>query len=158
MPKAKPAELSQNDRLILKAMQENCRLTTTQLAEEANMSASTCWRRIQAMEADKVISGYVAEIDAERVGLGFSAVAMVKMTRHSNDAVENFVQKVQKRPEIMQCFAITGEGDFMLRVVAEDMADYRNFLNTFLFKLEGVDNVNTAVVMETIKDGSKLPL
>lgn len=155
---AKSVSISAADRVILSRLQEDCRLTNQQLAEQANMSASSCWRRVQSLEDAKVIVGYVARVDAKRAGFGFSAIVNVKLSRHSTAALKDFIREIRRRPEVLQCFALTGDADFMLRVVAEDMAAYTTFLNDVLFRLEGVNQVNTSVVMEIIKDDLRLPL
>lgn len=155
---AQSISLSTEDRVILSELQKDCRLTNQQLADQTNMSASSCWRRVQSLEDNQVIVGYVARVDAERAGLGFSAILSVKLSRHAAEAVQGFVRDIQKRPEVLQCFALTGDADYMLRVVTEDMAAYNVFLNDFLFRLPGVNQVSTSVVLDVIKDDLRLPL
>lgn len=150
--------LTKPDRVILSQLQKDCRLTNQQLADHVNMSASSCWRRVQSLEDSKVILGYVARIDAERAGLGFSAMVSVKLSRHETESVRKFVHDIKKRPEVLQCFSLTGDADYMLRVIVEDMATYNAFLNDFLFHLAAVNQVSTSVVMEVVKDDLQLPL
>lgn len=151
-------QLTETDRLILRAVQRDARLTKNEIAEAANTSASSCWRRLQALEETQVIQGYEARINAEKVGLGFSAIAMVTLRRHETSEVENFNKAVRARPEILQVMAITGDADYLLRIVAKDMTSYNAFLNQFLFKQSCVVKVSTNVVMDTIKDSINLPV
>ena len=154
----KTIPLTKADRLILSQLQEDCRLTNQQLADRVNMSASSCWRRVQSLEDSEVIRGYVARVDAERAGLGFSAVVSVKLSRHATESLQDFTGAIRKRPEVLQCFALTGDADFLLRVVTADMAAYTAFLNDFLFRLAGVNQVSTSVVLDVVKDDLRLPL
>ena len=130
---SEPATLSDTDKALLRRLQSNCRMTNQQLADSVGMSASACWRRVQALEQDGVISGYGARLDAAKAGLGFSAVAEVSLSRHESAAAEAFVAAVRARPEVLQCFAITGAADYLLRIVTRDIRAYETFLEEFLF-------------------------
>lgn len=154
----KTISLEPPDRALIRKLQQDCRLTNQQLAEETHMSTSSCWRRVQSLEASGVIEGYVARVNPARAGLDFAAMVQVSLTRHSADAVQNFVREVRARAEVLQCFALTGDSDYVLRVVTADLPSYNAFLNDYLFSLPGVSKVSTSVVMETIKDSTSLPL
>ena len=153
-----PVTLTDADRAILRELQRDGRLSNQQLAERVNMSASSCWRRVQALEAAGVIAGHVARVSPEAVGLGFSALVLLRLARHETQAVETFARAVQSQPEILECLAITGEHDYALRVVTRDMRAYNAFLSDFLFRQPGVVQVNSSVVMQTVKSTSALPL
>lgn len=146
------------DRAILQVLQTDGRISNQDLADRTNMSTSSCWRRVQSLEADGIVSGYQARVNADRVGLGFSAIVMVSLARHEAEEVAAFNRAVRNRPEVLQSFSITGDADFALRVVAADMAAYNAFLTSFLFRQPCVVKVNTHVVMDTVKDGTALPL
>jgi DNA-binding Lrp family transcriptional regulator len=151
-------DIDETDRRILRAIQRNARLTKNEIAEVANTSTSSCWRRIQSLEHEGVIETYEARINPAKVGLTFCAIAMVSLTRHEVSEVENFTKAIKARPEILQVFALTGDADFLLRVAAKDIAHYNMFLNDFLFKQSCVVKVTTNVVMDAIKDSLSLPV
>ncbi len=150
--------LTRTDRAILRVLQSNCRVTNQELAERVNMSASACWRRVQALERDGVIAEYVARLAPRKLGLGFSAIAEVTLNRHDSAAVDTFVEAVLHRPEVLACFATTGDADYILRVVAEDLEAYERFLSGFLFKQGGITHVKTLVVVRAHKDSTEFPL
>ncbi len=150
--------LTDADRTILRVLQQDSGLTNQALADRVGMSASACWRRVQAMEKAGLISGYAAQLDARKLGLGFTALAQVSLTRHDSEQVEGFVNAVLARPEVMQCFAVTGDADYVLRVIAEDLESYERFLHDFLFHQPGVTQVRTSVVVRAYKDSTALPL
>ena len=151
-------QLTEPDRAILRVLQSDCRVTNQDLAARVNMSASACWRRVQALEREGFIAGYVARLAPRKVGLGFSALAQVTLTRHDADAVEGFVQAVLHRSEVLACFATTGDADYILRVVAEDLEAYERFLSGFLFRQSGITHVKTLVVVRVHKDSTELPI
>lgn len=150
--------LSEQDRRLLTALQENCRLSNQELAEIAGMSASACWRRVRALEDAGLIRQYAALLDIARTGLGFHAIAHVTLTRHDHSHVDTFIAEVRRRPEVLDCFATTGEADYHLRVVCADLAAYNAFLEDFLFRLPGIANVRTNVVLKDIKQQTAIPL
>ncbi len=152
------AQLTQTDRAILRVLQADCRVTNQELAERVNMSTSACWRRVQALEREGVINSYVARLTPKKLGLGFSALAQVTLNRHDAAAVDGFVGAVLDRPEVLACFATTGDADYILRVVAEDLESYERFLSGFLFKQGGITHVKTLVVVRAHKDSTELPV
>src|SRR5690606_3507600 len=97
------------------------RITNQELAERAGMSASACWRRVRALEEGGVIRRYATVLDAAKAGLSFHAIAHVTLTRHDHRHVDTFIAEVGRRPEVLDCFAVTGEADYMLRVMCADL-------------------------------------
>lgn len=150
--------LSEQDRRLLRALQTDGRLSNLELAEKAGMSASACWRRVRALEEAGVIRGYAALVDAPAAGLTFHAVVHVMLTRHDHSHVETFIEEVRRRPEVLDCLATTGEADYHLRVVCEDLDAYNRFLEGFLFRLPGIANVRTNLVLKPIKMETALGL
>lgn len=145
------------DLRLLKLLQADGRITNQALAEAAHLSASACWRRVRALEEAGVIAGYAALVSRERAGFSTSAILHVSLERHDSGIVENFVRRVAGRPEILECFATTGDADYHLRVVVRDMAAYNDFLDNFLFRLAGVRQVRSNIVLKEIKTGVALP-
>ncbi|SFP66467.1 Lrp/AsnC family transcriptional regulator [Tranquillimonas alkanivorans] len=151
-------QLTDADRAILRALQADGRITNQQLAERVNMSASACWRRVQALEKAGVIAGYTARIDPARLGLGFAAIAHVSLNSHEGSVVRAFVDAVTARREVTQCYATTGDADYVLHVVTEDLQTYDRFMSDFLFRQPHVGHVKTFVVVRDLKPSVSLPV
>ncbi len=152
------AKLEEQDRRILAALQADSRVSNQELAEVAGMSASACWRRVKTLEEAGIIRRYCAIVDAAAAGLGFHAIVHVSLTRHDHNHVETFISEVKRRPEVLDCFATTGEADYHLRIVCADLAAYNEFLEGFLFRLPGISNVRTNLVLKDIKQETSLAL
>lgn len=150
--------LTEQDRRLLRALQADARISNQQLAEKAGMSASACWRRVRALEEAGVIRRYAAILDAGAAGQRFHAIAHVSLTRHDHRHVDTFIAEVRLRPEVLDCLAVTGEADYHLRVVCEDLDAYNRFLEGFLFRLPGIANVRTSLVLKDIKQETALPV
>jgi Lrp/AsnC family leucine-responsive transcriptional regulator len=153
---AKEFEMQPADRQILKALQDDGRISNQDLAERANMSASACWRRVKALEEDGVIERYTALVNPEAVGLNFHAMMHVVLSRHQAGHVENFIQAVMGRPEVLDCFATTGDADYHLRIRCRDLAAYNAFLEDFMFALEGVSTVRTNLILRQLKHETRV--
>lgn len=151
-------KLTEQDRRLLAALQSNARISNQELAETVGMSASACWRRVRALEEAGIIRRYAAILDATKAGRPFHAVVHVMLARHDHSHVDTFIAEVQRRPEVLDCFAVTGEADYHLRVVCEDIDAYNRFLEGFLFRLPGIANVRTNLVLKNIKQETALPL
>lgn len=151
-------KLDSRDRKILTALQEDCRLPNAEVAERVGMSASACWRRVRQFEAAGLITHYRAELSPDRAGLAFQALVHVQLTRHNPEHLQQFIAAVLRQPDIMECYATTGQADYHLRVVCRDIAAYNRFLEEFLFSLPAVESAQTNVVLRQIKNSRTLPL
>lgn len=149
--------LGRKDRLLLNELQRDSRLTMQQLAERVGMSASACWRRVRNLEESGVIDRYAVLVNPRKAGFTLSSMTLVSLARHEQKNVENFVQEVMRHPEVLECFATSGEADFHLRVVVEDMDAYNAFLDDFIFRLPGVSQVRSNIVLKEIKVDTALP-
>jgi Lrp/AsnC family transcriptional regulator, leucine-responsive regulatory protein len=149
--------LSDKDRAILRELQKDSRATMQQLAATVGLSASACWRRVRALEDSGVIERYAVQVNARKAGFMLSSMTLVSLERHERKNVEKFVAEVLQHPEVLECFATSGEADFHLRVVVEDMDAYNHFLDNFIFKLPGVSQVRSNIVLKEIKADSALP-
>ena len=149
--------LEAKDRRILSELQRDSRLTMQELAERVGMSSSACWRRVKSLEEDGVIDRYAAIVDPRKAGFGLSSIVHVSLARHERANVDNFVKQVSRHPEILECFATSGEADFHLRVVVEDIDAYNHFLDDFIFRLPGVSQVRSNIVLKEIKADTALP-
>jgi DNA-binding Lrp family transcriptional regulator len=149
--------LDRRDRRILAELQRDSRLTTQELADRVGMSTSATWRRVRSLEEDGIIERYAAIVNARKSGFGLSSMVHVSLARHEQKHVEHFVLEVRKHPEVLECFATSGEADFHLRVVVEDIDAYNVFLDEFIFKLPGVSQVRSNIVLKEIKADTALP-
>ena len=151
-------DLQQIDRAILRVLQQDCRLSNAQLAERVGLSPSACWRRVRTLEEEGVIAGYAAAVDPDRAGLEFHAIVHVRLARHDREAVQRVMTELTVRPEVVECYATTGQYDYHLRVLCADMTAYRPFLDDFLFRLPASESAQTNVVLESIKRRSVVPV
>ncbi len=149
--------LETKDRRLLAELQRDSRLTMQDLADRVGMSTSACWRRVKALEIDGIISRYAVVVDAKRAGFGLSSIVHVSLARHEQKNVDNFIREVSRHPEVLECFATSGQDDFHLRVVVEDMDAYNTFLDDFIFRLPGVSQVRSNIVLKEIKSDTALP-
>lgn len=151
-------DLQQIDRAILRVLQQDCRLSNAQLAERVGLSPSACWRRVRTLEEEGVIAGYAAAVDPDRAGMEFHAIVHVRLARHDREAVQRVMTELTVRPEVVECYATTGQYDYHLRVLCADMTAYRHFLDDFLFRLPAIESAQTNVVLESIKRRSVVPV
>ncbi len=150
--------VSKKDRAILAELQRDSRLTMQQLAEKVGMSSSACWRRVRSLEESGVIDRYAVIVNPAKAGFALSSMTQVSLARHEERSVENFVTEVLRHPEVLECFATSGEADFHLRVVVEDIDAYNKFLDDFIFRIPGVSQVRSNIVLKEIKADTALPL
>ena len=151
-------KLEDQDWRLLQILQTDGRITNQELADRAGLSASACWRRVRALEAAGVVRGYAALVDPRKAGLHFHALVQVSLVRHSRENVEAFAAEVRRCPEVREAFSITGAADYHLRVLCRDQDAYNAFMERFLFRLSGVANVQTHMVLREVKsDGPLAP-
>lgn len=146
------------DKKILRTLQRDGRMTNQQLADKVGLSPAASWRRVKALEQSGVIREYCARLDPQLVNLGMCVLLNVSLTRHAKDVTQDFVNAVKDRPEVLQCWALTGDYDFTLRVVSPDMAAFDRFLEDFIFTIPGVSQVKSNIALRQIKDDTALPI
>ncbi len=142
------------DNKLILLLQQDSRLPNAQLAERLNISASACWRRVKALEDAGVIERYSAIVNPVAMGLGFEAIVHVHLTRHDTEALARFIAAVQRRDEVTECYATTGQADYHLRVLCRDIDAYNAFLEQFLFLHPAVNSAQTNVVLRRIKSNA----
>lgn len=152
------ATLDQTDRKILEAIQANGRLSAQDLSDATGVPPATCWRRLKSLEESGVIKHYRAVLDREKLGLAVTAFVNITIERQYVSVVAEIERKIHARPEVLECFATTGDADFTLRVVARDIADYDRFLHTFLLELPEIGQVRSSIALREIKETTELPL
>ena len=151
-------DLDAIDRRILDRLQENGRVSNVELANDVGISSSPCWRRVRELEKRGVISGYVALVDAAAVGLPVSVFVQVTLERQIESALETFEAAVKQRPEVMECYLMTGDADYLLRVVVSDLPTYEAFLKDHLTRIPGIANIKSSFALNQVKYRTSLPL
>ena len=146
------------DRRLLDALQRNGRLTATELAEHDGLTTSPCLRRLRILEREGVIRGYSALVDQEKVGLPVSVFVSVKLERQVEEALERFEDAVRRCPEVVECYLMTGQRDYLLRVVVKDLSAYERFLKDTLTRVEGVASIESSFALAQVKYANALPL
>lgn len=145
------------DHHILDVLQQEGRITNAELAARVNLSPAPCLRRVQRLESEGVITGYGARVDPRRVDLGLQAFVRVQLEKHDARTIERFSQRVTRWSEVVACYALTGELDYLLQVYVTDLEDFSRFLS----KLLGagvVADVNSSFVLKTVKQSHGLPI
>ena len=155
MPKI---SLDRTDRRILEQLQADGRLSNQELAERVLLSPSPCLRRVRALERSGVIQRYAAMLDPLRVGLELLAYVSVKLEKRGKMPVDQFTRAVQSWPEVIACFSMTGDMDYLMRVQVEDLEHYSRFVMDKLLKQPGVIDIRTNFVLERVKETTVLPL
>jgi Lrp/AsnC family leucine-responsive transcriptional regulator len=143
---------------ILSELQRDARQTVQQISEAVGLSPTPCWKRIKAMEAAGVITGYTVLVDREKVGLNLAVVAEVNLARHSEEQVQRFEAMISASPQVVRCVSATGPADYILTVLVPDIKSYERFLQESIFKLPGVTHVRSSIVLKEIKSEGVLPI
>ena len=151
-------KLSRTDRRILETLQVEGQLSNVDLATRVGLSPSPCLRRVKALEADGVISGYVALLDRRKLGLDVVAFVEVQVDRHNDTVADAFRNAILRDPAVVTCQAMTGAFDYLLKVVVPNLDAYAEFTMKRLLKMPGVKDVRSSFVLETLKDSTALPL
>jgi len=151
-------ELDEIDRKILRALQEDGRIAVVQLAELVGLSVTPCLRRLKQLEADGIIRGYRADLDPKRAGCALQAFIEVRLSDHAEATVEKFEQVILQRPEVVACYAMTGDTDFLLHVMTSDLEALSDFATKSLLRMPGVRESHSSIVFSVIKEKTGIPL
>ena len=146
------------DRQILEVLQEDGRISNKQLAERVNLSESACLRRVRALEDSGTIQRYVAMLSQDHVGVSGDVLVHIGLHREEQSELAAFEEAVRQIPEVMECYLMTGEFDYLLRVVVADMADFERIHKEELTRLPGVARVNSSVAIRKVLKRTALPL
>jgi len=146
------------DRRILRALQRDGRMQNTELAQEVGLSPSPCLRRVRLLEEAGVIERYVAVLNPAKVGIGMTLFTRVWLTAQDAETIEHFMDAMKQLAQVMECDIMLGESDAMLRVVVEDLDDYRRFQTTHLTRANGIQNVKTDLPSQIVKQTYALPV
>ena len=151
-------ELDNIDRRILTALQNNARISNVELARMVGLSPSPCLRRVKTLEDCGVIRRYVSLLDQGAVGFPVSVFVNVTLERQVESALEQFEAAIGKRPEVLECYLMTGDADYLLRVVTSDLASYERFLVDHLTRIPGVSSIKSSFALKQVSYRTALPL
>ena len=151
-------DLDRGDLRILDLIQKHGDLSAAELAERLGMTASTCWRRMTRLTELGVIQRRVALLDREKLGINVLVFSHVKLSGHGRDALLKFEQAVREHPEILECYTLMGETDFLLRIACRDIKAYEAFFLDHLSRFPGVQSVHSFIALSVIKETTALPL
>lgn len=152
------SELDAIDRNILDVLQQDARISNVELSEKVNLSPSPCLRRVRRLESEGTIRSYVTLLDPAEVGLPVSVFVQVSLERQVDDALENFERAIVARPEVMECYLMTGDSDYLLRVVAPDLEAFQRFLLDHLTRIPGVASIKSSFALKQVSYRTALPL
>jgi DNA-binding Lrp family transcriptional regulator len=156
LQKEEIAGLDKTDLAILKLLQDNARITIKQISEKVHLSTTPVHERIKRLETTGVIKEYVTLLDPSKVKKGLMVICYVSLRQHSKNAGGKFIKAIQELPEVTECLTISGQFDFMLKVVAENMDSYYDFHVNRLSQIENVGNIQSVFVMGVVKQSHRL--
>jgi len=149
--------LSASDRKLLKALQENLNLSQIELAERSGLSRTSVWRRVRELEDAGMINSRVALLDPKSLGLQIHVLLSVSMVQHSDKIRQSFEAHVKQLPEVMECFSVSGERDYVLQIISRDMESYNEFLNTKILHHASVHSASSSFALRRVKYTTALP-
>ena len=151
-------ELDQTDRILLDSLQRDARITNAALAEKVNLSESACLRRVRALESAHFIAGYGARINQEAVGLPVNVFVNITLDRQVQADLEAFENAVRRIPEVMECYLMTGDYDYTLRIVVADTADFERIHKQQLTRLPHIARLHSSVALRAVARQTVLPI
>ena len=151
------SHLSASDRKLLKALQENLNLSQIELAEQSGLSRTSVWRRVRELEDAGMINNRVALLDPKSLGLQFHVLLSVSMVQHSDKIRQSFEAHVKQLPEVMECFSVSGERDYVLQIISRDMESYNEFLNAKILHHASVHSASSSFALRRVKYTTALP-
>ena len=151
-------KLDGTDRKILELLQTNSNITNAQLAQEIGLSPAPTLERVKKLENSEVIKSYHAVIDPAAVGMGVSTFVTVSLKGHNKDNIERFIRAIKEIDEVIECHHVTGQADFILRIVAPDIPAYQKLMLEKVSNIEVVDNMQSTVILSTFKDSKVIPI
>lgn len=153
----KNSQIDATDRKLIRALQKNGRMSNLDLAAEINLSPSPCLRRLRNLEQSGVIKSYGIEVDAASYGLPVTVFVRVSLEKHTDQTVKQFEKDINLIPEILECYVMTGQSDYLLRVVVSDLDDYERFIRKRLHQVGGISSIDSSFVYGVVKRTSLFP-
>jgi Lrp/AsnC family leucine-responsive transcriptional regulator len=155
MPEVK---IDRTDQRILRELQRDARLSTTELADRVSLTPSPCWRRLKSLEAEGFITGYRTLVDPRKLGYGVTAFVSILLESHSRELGIAFEKAVMEIPEILSCHNVSGHSDFLLEIIAKDLESFGNFARDHIRCLPGVKEMNSSFSLKAVKLSREIPL
>ena len=146
------------DLRILERLQQDARISNVELAKAVNLSPSPCLARVRALEERGLVERYVTLLDPKKLGLTVSVLVQVTLEKQIEPALETFERAVRERPEVMECWLMTGDADYLLRVLVPDVPAFERFILEFLSRVPGVGNIKSSFALKQVKYQTALPL
>lgn len=153
-----PVKLTQTDKNILAALQEDSDLTNGELAAKIGLSTAPCWRRVKRLEDMGVITKKVTLVDPKQLDLDIIVYASIKLSNHTEEALEIFESTIITYPEVTECYTISGSMDYMVRIITRDMQTYESFLRKKLLKMDMVHEIHSRFAVTKVKYTTAIPL
>lgn len=151
-------KLDKVDRKILEILQRNAKITNAQLSKEIGLSPAPTLERVKKLETSGVISSYHAKLNTAKIGLGISTFVQIKLTGHDKESIRTFISAINKIDEVIECHHVTGSSDFILKVIAKDIAAYQQLMLDKVNEVPVVDSLQSLVILSTFKDSKVLPI
>lgn len=150
-------KLDKTDLKILKLLQENSKITNLELSKKIGLSPAPTLERVKKLETTGIIKSYHAHVDPEKIGLNVQTFILVNLAWQKPNALENFLEKIKKIPEVIECYIITGDADFILKVICSDLRTYEKLLFNTLSQIEEIERLKTLMTMSKPKISTVLP-
>ena len=151
-------KIDKTDRKILELLQSNAKITNASLATKIGLSPAPTLERVKKLENSGIIKSYHAKLDTDIVGLGVSTFVMVSLKGHNKDNIDKFINSISTIDEIIECHHTTGSGDFILKIIAEDIAAYQRLMLEKVSNIDVVDSMQSMVILSTFKDSKIMPI
>ncbi len=151
-------KFDQIDRNILDILQSNAKITNAQLSKEIGLSPAPTLERVKKLENQGVIMSYHAKLNLQEIGLGVSTFVQVTLVGHKKDYISRFVDRINEIPEVVECHHITGQGDFILKIVSADITSYQKLMLEVISEIPEIDNMQSIIILSTFKDSKVMPI
>ena len=153
-----PHKFDQIDRKILEILQDSGKITNAQLSIEVGLSPAPTLERVKKLEKNGIIESYHAKLNKQEIGIGVSTFVHVALIGHRKSIVDSFVSQIVEIPEVVECHHITGQGDFILKVVSKDITSYQKLLVEVINEIPEIDNTQSTVILSTFKETKVMPI
>lgn len=151
-------KLDKTNKKILQLLQENSAITNTELSNKIGLAPTSTLERVRKLEKNGIIKKYVALVDEKKVGIGIVVFVQVVMAEHNTESLQKFVSKIEKLPEVLECYRLAGEKDYLLKVVTEDIQSYDIFSKEKLGKIPGIARMSSYFVLSPVKQMTDIPI
>lgn len=151
-------KLDKTNKKILQLLQENSAITNTELSNKIGLAPTSTLERVRKLEKNGIIKKYVALVDEKKVGIGIVVFVQVVMAEHNTESLQKFVTKIEKLPEVLECYRLAGEKDYLLKVVTEDIQSYDVFSKEKLGKISGIARMSSYFVLSPVKQMTDIPI